>query len=347
MPGQQNYVDDDTFRGIVMPYSAMVADMADAGYTEAPRGVWDVRNPAVDSRAMAELAQQADFAGAWDKVPVDTALTHVGLLLTAGEDAMRTFASALVADRTPLYAYIPLGRSALECLGVAHWLGEPGIGTKERVRRSLNERIASAWEQSRLPPSMNTEPGRQQRLLGAVEKGYEFTKSRKGKFKHFAPERPTMTAHVKRVLGNGDLGKVLYSFASAVAHGVLWGLTERVEVPTDAPGPVVKGALTHSSASVAMMASALVLAHKRAFGGFADYMGWDVTEWSAAAARADTIIKAFLGARREARTAAEERAPEWRLSGPGGGLWLPEPSSAAPVGLPPLDRTTLSEDIGE
>ncbi|MGH9250049.1 MAG: hypothetical protein ACRD0W_11095, partial [Acidimicrobiales bacterium] len=229
-----------------------------------------------------------------------------------------------VADRTPLYAYIPVGRSALECLALAHWLGEPDIGIRERVRRSLNERIASASEQSKLLLSMSPEPGRQKRLLGAAEKGYEITKAGKGKLRQFMPERPTLTAHVKRVLGNDDLGKTLYSYASAVSHGVLWGLTERVVVPADTTGPVVKGTLSHSSASVAMMASALVMAHKRAFGGFADYMGWDVSAWRAAVQRADSTIGAFLGARRRAPGRPEEPAPEWQLSGPGGGLWLPE-----------------------
>jgi hypothetical protein len=243
---------------------------------------------------------------------------------------MRTFSSAVIAEQTPLYAYVPLGRSALECLAMAHWLGEPGIGARERVRRSINERIASAWEQSRLPGSMDPEPDRRQRLLGASEKGYELTKSAKGRFRVLAPERKTITQLVQRVLGGDDhdpLGKVLYSYASAVSHGVLWGLVQRVDLPADATGPVVSAVMSHSSESIATMASALVIAHKRAFGGFAGHMGWEINEWAAAVERADTTIKAFLRAHRRASPALEEPAPEWQLSGAGGGLWLPEPAA--------------------
>lgn len=126
-----------------------------AGRVEEERGR---QLPAPDSGAMSELHQQSAFAGVWDENPIDTAQTHIGLLLTAGEDAMDTFASAIVADGTPLYSYIPIARAGMECLALAHWLAEPGIGARERMRRSINERIASAYEQSRLPASLNPEP---------------------------------------------------------------------------------------------------------------------------------------------------------------------------------------------
>ena len=130
--------------------------------------------PAPDSAAMSELDQQSAFAGVWDENPIDTAQAHIGLLLTAGEDAMETFAAAIVADRTQLYSYIPLARAGMEWLALAHWLAEPGIVSRQRVRRSINERIASAYEQSRLPTGLNPEPERQSRLLAAESLGLRF-----------------------------------------------------------------------------------------------------------------------------------------------------------------------------
>ena len=261
---EQPCVDDATFGAAVLPFSTMVAEVAEAGYAETHGATREsLQHPTADSAAMAELAQQANYAGVWDDTPVDTAHTHICLLLTAGEDAMRTFASAITADRTPLYGYVPLARAGLEYLALAAWLGEPEIGLRERVRRSLNERIASAYEQSRLPPGLNPEPGRQRRLLRAAELGSTTTPAKRHRFKHFAPARPTITDHVRRVLEQEDLGHVVYSYMAAISHGTIWGLIERAEAPSDEPGPVVRAGLSISSSNIGVMASVLVLAHVR------------------------------------------------------------------------------------
>jgi hypothetical protein len=242
----QPCVDDAAFRAAVMPFSTMVADVAETGYAATHGATREsLQDPTADSAAMAELAEQSNYAGVWDNTPVDTARTHICLLLTAGEDAMRTFASTIIAERTPLYAYIPLARAGLEYLALAAWLGEPGIGVRERVRRSLNERIASAYEQSRLPVGLNPEPDRQRRLLSAAKLGYKTTSAKRHRFKHFAPARPTITDHVKRVLEQADLGHVVYSYTSAISHGTIWGLIERAEAPSDEPGPVVRAGAFH------------------------------------------------------------------------------------------------------
>jgi hypothetical protein len=289
-------VDDATFRAALMPFSTMVAEVAEAGYA-AMHGATpeSLQDPSAESAAMAELAAQANYAGVWDDAPVDTAHTHICLLLTAGEDAMRTFASAIVADQTPLYAYIPLARAGLEYLALAAWLGQPGIGVRERVRRSLNERIASAYEQSRLPVGLNPEPDRQRRLLRAAELGYKTTRGQRHRFKHFAPERPTITDHVKRVLEHQDLGHVVYSYTAAISHGTIWGLIERAEAPSDEPGPVVRAGLSISSSNIGTMASVLVLAHVRAYGGYITHMGWDEPRWRDAVAHAWPTIQSLVG----------------------------------------------------
>ena len=266
---------------------------------------------------MAEVAAQADLSGVWDDTPIDTAHTHIGLLLTAGEDAIRTFASTIVADRTPLYAYIPLARAGVECLALAHWLGEPGIGARERVRRSLNERIASAYEQSRLPAGMNPEPGRQARLLAATALGYQKTKSKRGRLSCFAPEPPTIRQHIQRVLEDEHLGSVMYSYMSAISHGTIWGLIERAEPPKEPwSGPVVAAALIISSSNIAVMAAALVLAHMNAFGEYLDHMGWDASDWIIARDTAAKAIAQYVGVEQREQRDAGNHAPTSRL-------WLP------------------------
>jgi hypothetical protein len=281
-----------------MPFSTMVAEVAETGYAATHGATREsLQDPTADSAAMAELAEQANYAGVWDDTPVDTAQTHICLLLTAGEDAMRTFASAIIAERTPLYAYIPLARAGLEYLALAAWLGEPGIGVRERVRRSLNERIASAYERSRLPVGLNPEPDRQRRLLRAAKLGYKTTSAKRHRFKHFAPARPTSTDHVKRVLEQADLGHIVYSYTSAISHGTIWGLIERAEAPSDEPGPVVRAGLSISSSNIGIAASVLMIAHVRAYGGYIKDMGWDEPRWRDAVARAWPTIGSLVGSR--------------------------------------------------
>ena len=248
---------------------------------------------------MAELAQQHDLAGIWDDTPIDTALTHIGLLVTAGEDAMLSFAQLIVANHTPLYTFQPVARFGLECLALAHWLCEPGIGARERVRRSLNERLASAYEQTRLPEGMNPEPQRNERLLAATALGFK-VHSRKGRLSVLGQERPTITRHVQDVLGHDRLGKVMYSFTSAVSHGTLWGLVESLQPPHGTPRePVVTVPLVISSDRIANAALALTYAHMRSYDRLINYLGWPNEAWADAYSTTLAEINHHLVGRRK------------------------------------------------
>lgn len=274
-------VGHDEFVEAVRPYCEMLRRQMSAGNgsrNQDPAG--SGATATADSEAMAELANQAALAGEWDDTPVDTAITHIGLLLTAAEDAMKTLAEVIVAAHTPLFSHQLIARGGLECLALAHWLAERGIGARERVRRSLNERIQSAYEQSRLPARLNPEPDRQRRLLAATALGFERTRSRKGSLTFLSPRPPSITARVQRLLGHAELGVIVYSFASAIAHGTMWGLLERVETPENpANAPVVTAMLTTSVQSIATPAVILIAAHRAAYAGYVGYMGWDDSAW--------------------------------------------------------------------
>ena len=273
---------------------AAVRDIANVGYQSTYGGDSPRRQPHVGSAAMREIDAQSAYAGTWDSHPVDTAYTHIGLLLTAGEDAMLSFADLVSADRTPTYAHLPVARSGIEWLALAHWLSDPDVGVGERVRRSLNERIASAYEQARLPSDANPEPQRHARLLEATCLGYTPTLSKKGRLRVLAPERPSITGHIQRLLGGDDLGKLLYSYLSAISHGTIWGLVQSAE-PLDptASGPVVTAGLVVSEKDIAMLAVAMITAHITAFGGYAKLVGWEVPDWQAAVARAAPLVVSY------------------------------------------------------
>lgn len=188
----------------------------------------------------------------------------------------------------------PWPAPAVQWLALAHWLSAPDIGVKERVRRSLNERVASAYEQARLPSGANPEPERQARLLEATSLGYALTPTRKGRLRVLAPERPSISGHIQRLFGDGDLGKLLYSYLPAISHGTIWRLVQRAE-PLDptAHGPVVTAGLMVSETEIAMLAVALITAHITAFGGYAKLLGWDLPGWQDAVVRVAPLVTSY------------------------------------------------------
>jgi hypothetical protein len=44
---------------------------------------------------------------------------------------MLSFADLVSADRPPIYGYLPVARSGMEWLALAHWLSDPDAGIKE------------------------------------------------------------------------------------------------------------------------------------------------------------------------------------------------------------------------
>lgn len=306
---EHRHVEHEVFVAAVRPFSDLLQKLVATGY-DSRQDLGFTPGPEAD--ALAELEQQATFAGVWDSAPIDTAASHVGLLLVAGEDAMRTYAHAIVAEDTPLYAHLPIARAGIEALAMAAWLGEPRIGAKERVRRSINERIYSAIQQERLPEGLNPEPGRRQRLLAAVEAGFARTQSKRGQPAYLAPARPSITKLVINALDDDRLGRTVYSYFSAVSHGALWGLTQAL-VPQAGPSEDQGTAgLEHSSLGIGLYALALASAHITAWDGWRQHMGWESPGW----------LEAVAEARRLAKAIGEDHPEPPQTTRPSG-LWLP------------------------
>lgn len=291
------YASHEEFVDALRPLSQALEGLASAGYGSEVQGPeTPSREPSVDSEAVAELAQQSTLAGVWDSHPIDLNLTHVGLLMHAGGDALRTFAEVILGDHTPLFSYQPIARFGLECLGLAHWLAEPAIGARERVRRSLNQRLQSAYEQSRLPSELNPEPDRRGRILAATELGFQKA-SRKSRVPHFIPEPPRITTLVRGVLGDDRLGTVMYSHLSAVSHGTIWGLANVADPEDHALSqerPIVRAALVNSSIRVAMSGLALVFAYTTANSRVFAYHGWSDERWHDAKDDALRLVQPYI-----------------------------------------------------
>lgn len=257
--------------------------------------------PDSESEAMRELSQQAKYGGAWEPVPVDSALSQVGLLLTAAEDCMRSFARLVLHDDTSLFAHVTLTRAALESLALANYLGEPGVGTQERVRRALNQRIYEAYQAEQLPGAMRQSKDVRKRLLEATAIGFK-TKSSKSRITYLLPDRPSVTQHIRMLLTSDDLDAGIYAYTSAVAHGVGWGLLQRsehYEGNESTSGPVMTQALMHSSGDINTMGLVLLSGHIKAYGSYLKWTGLPAPEWDEARLRAEGVIAAGVAAMRE------------------------------------------------
>jgi hypothetical protein len=299
----RRYVPHDEFVEAARPFADALRALADAGLTRRTASeevAVGATMPAADSIAMRELSEQSLWAGAWDQTPIDTVHTQINMWTFAGEDAMRSLAALFVSEPTPVFAHDTLTRAALEYFSLVYWLVESRIETRERVLRSLNERIYSAWEQTKLPPEANPEPGRQERLSSAFTTLQCARDCRKGRPQLLSPpDRPSISARIKELLGIDRLGKVLYSYGSAIAHGTLWGLVEAIEKPaTLSPGdaPVI-APLSTGIDDIGRCFVALFLAHVRSFERVRNYMGWSDAEWVEARNAADRLVKSYLAAR--------------------------------------------------
>jgi hypothetical protein len=312
-------VDHDTWVEAVRPIAQVVSDLA----MESRRIREDANfTPAASSEAMRELSAQAEFAGEWEWEPVDSVDTSILLLTIAAEDHMESFSNLVLGPRTPVYSFTVLGRAALECQALAAWLSEPGIGTRRRVARGLNERLYGAAQQQRLPEQVRPSDTVRPRLMEA-DQVLTKLKPMKGRPPEFEERRLTQTELVRRLLGDNELGHSAYSYFSAVAHGVSWGLTHSVRTPEQevraTPGGPMIGALVIESRSVAMVAALMILGHAEAFGRVLERTGWNRHDWPEVCLRALKFAKAVVQSDEVA--APLPTKPGLPTAPPG--LWLP------------------------
>jgi hypothetical protein len=242
---------------------------------------------------MSDLARQKSLSGEWDLAPIDTCRTQISVAMHAAEDSLLSFADMFSGSHLPMWSYQPVARFGLECMATAFWLSEPPIEASERVRRSINERLRSEQQVRRLR-RLGRDPGLERRLLAAAGTlACGVTNSRDGKVLGVAP--PSATSRLKMLLGN-DLGESYYSYASAVSHGLGWGLMQVVSPDLTLPGPVVPAALVNSTSRVGTAGLGLSLGYLKACERVRLYYGVGEDRWGEVAARAHQTNRDLLAA---------------------------------------------------
>lgn len=311
--------DSTVFVAALQPFLDALDGLVGAGFGTRLDGRRGETTPSMESSAMRELSMQTEWAGEWDEAPIDTTISLLTLLMLAAEDAILSFRTLVSATRTPLYGHLAVARAGLELLGLVFWLASTEITGKERVRRCINERIASAYEQSRLPEAANPEPERQTRLLAAQALGFKVVSQNRW-YKVLQPRRPTTTRQIQRVLGTEAGGQLLYSYTSATSHGVMWGLVESVDGTSAVrDGPVGVAPLVVSSEKITTIGTGLVVAFVRSCSELLAYLGWTDNPWTDAVGQALEV-----GADRSdpsARQSSNDDPTSILL--PKLGLWLP------------------------
>lgn len=245
---------------------------------------------------MHELAEQHRFVNEGLAQPVDNAHSIISLLTYSGIDHTRGFAHLFAQPPTPTYAHLVLARAALEAFGTCSWLCEPGIGTANRVKRSLVIEIGDALSRKRygLPEirAKGTEILAQIRRSGEVA-GWTIIANdhRQVVDDVSAPSMGDMIAAVVGPAGMIDPAsgaattfKAVWSYLSGVAHSYTFALFQSL-LPSE-PDTAIDGLaqmdITTNSLSVHIMATAVASAATSCIDRVFGLMGWTDQRWTTA-----------------------------------------------------------------
>ena len=237
---------------------------------------------------MTELSRESEFSAddPWGPDPVMAARNLASMALVAAIDYLRAFAQTVEVHQT--YAPFLTSRAVLEACSVASYLGEHGIGTRERVRRVMNERLLDLQGHIRLirdtapaegAPEL-TESEDRVRLLVDIASGLGFNVVGGGDWQPFALDsrRPSATALIDQVFPGG-LGKMLYHVTSAPSHSRAAGLLKSAKLAPETPfGPqMAQVGLTERDATT--LNSACVLSFGPTIAALARMNGWNDGAW--------------------------------------------------------------------
>lgn len=235
---------------------------------------------------MAEIAQQAVYAGDWGDRPAEQAQALATMHMLLARDTARSACRLLDSDPVVVYSHMILARSCLEASARARWIDEPGIGIRRRVARAMTERLYSIAEQGRIPGVDQSGPlnkriqTRLDRILGEAER-QGFTVRAAHRAKSIDEPRMGSTEVVRWLLADlgPALGESVFRFYSAVDHGTVYALGESIDFDEvqNRLQPVEIGQVVVDSRSAQLVLAAVVLGYGRAADTYLRHRGWDMT----------------------------------------------------------------------
>jgi hypothetical protein len=164
--------------------------------------------------AIEQATSEEGPGGPWTDEPSHTAFSVVNLKLMAAKDHLLSLRKLLEPPIT-LFGPMTMARASIEASAAAYWLLDPAIPVRQRVARSLGDRLDSAEERAnafRLFIDGWSDDGAGDSIrVEASELGVKVQKP------------PTLTQLVGEVMTEHmpslERGKGLYKFMSAISHG--------------------------------------------------------------------------------------------------------------------------------
>jgi hypothetical protein len=273
--------------------------------------------PSVDSVAMADqFAQEHQLrkVADWD-VPMSDAQTIGAMTLLAAADYVRCYGELFSGQRSPVFGHLVQARAGLEACVVSRWLNDPQISAEERQRRTLCELIYSAKEVKRLgieeAGKADERIAMWDRVAAELEWPVTWPQGKgNGKPNVGGAQRPSVPAGIDALITEspGSIGRVQWSYLSAVGHVTFYGLRQSfLEDPK--PSGLAPSLAPIGTESKAVNAQTLCLlrALRTAAEARMTYMGWADDEWVEARTVAMTheaeLYRRIMAAQAEAAAA--------------------------------------------
>jgi hypothetical protein len=244
--------------------------------------------------------------------PTKDALPGAAIVLGAARDHLVGL-ECLLAAESSVYAPITVGRALLEASARAWWLLDPSIDARERLARTLTDRLANIREQAKIARAI-AERGGQTKDLETLDRinarldhvaaiarrhGLRVFDDDKGRPVAVGASRLSSTILVGRLLAghSGDtvFGEVAWRAWSGTTHSTGHGLTAVLAVEPDPAGkheliahPRITLGDVESTVAIAAMAFG------EAFNREVELYGWERRDWDAYARQALTDLRASM-----------------------------------------------------
>lgn len=256
-----------------------------------------------ESRAMAELAEEASLAAWGWSQPVLYAHTSVGFYTVAGMDHLRAFAHLFSSPPIHIYAPLVLARAAVEAFAWAKWLGDPSLPVEVRVMRGQLALVSDCRERARFPEREIKKRAKKTaaRVWEGVPHGWTVVNKKDEPLQIGTERLPRIRSVISVVMpkpvgpSGEQIDSGLWSVLCGTAHASQFALTMAMDVPPQGSDlePVLAGlSITSTTANLigGLILRAAITASEAKFQLF----GWDSDpDWRSAVKQAQGFISAL------------------------------------------------------
>jgi hypothetical protein len=222
----------------------------------------------------------------------------VNIKLMAAKDHLASLRRLLEPPVT-LYGPMTMARASIEASAAAYWLLDPGISVRERVARSLGDRLRSA-DESVKALRLLIDDWDDEGVVGAIREEAE-------ELGVPVASVPTRTQLVGEVMAQHmtslDRGKGLYKYMCAIAHGTNYAVLQHLREIGPAEDPRSRRVEGHVPIrGIEWSVTSALGAHTSAVDRVLIYCGLDRWAWDGWMGQVGKVLHANDAAMRQAPT---------------------------------------------